>query len=97
MAIVVTPTYQFQDQAITGQYLHYAKLAVTGLTAGGNNTVPHGLTDGKGNAVTPLQVSIEPTSNNTFWEYQAADSTNIYVAAGSVGGSGTTITIYVTY
>jgi hypothetical protein len=40
-------------------------------------------------------VSIEPTSNNNFWEYQAADATNIYI--GVSAGTGTTIQIYVTY
>ena len=95
MAIGVTPTYQFLDQAQAGQYLRYAKLTVTGLTASSNNTVPHGLTDGKGNSVTPLQVSIEATSNNNFWEYQAADATNIYIGVGA--GAGTTIQVYVTY
>jgi len=95
MAIVVTPTYQFTDMALAGQFLRYAKLTVTGLTTNANNTVPHGLTDGKGNAVTPLQVSIEPTSNNNFWEYQAADSTNVYVGVST--GTGATVQIYVTY
>jgi hypothetical protein len=95
MAIVVTPAYQFTDTALPGQYLKYARLTVTGLTTNANNTVPHGLTDGKGNSVTPLQVSIEATSNNNFWEYQAADSTNIYIGVGT--GSGTSIQIYVTY
>jgi hypothetical protein len=97
MAITVTSTYQWIDQATSGQYLSYAKLVVSGLTAGANNTVPHGLTDGKGNGVAPLQVSLEPTSNNTFYEYQAADTTNIYVGVGAVGGSGTTVNIYVVY
>ena len=95
MAITVTPTYQFSDMALPGQILKYAKLTVTGLTASSNNTVPHGLTDGKGNPVTPLQVSLEPTSNNNFWEYQTADSTNIYVGVGA--GAGVTTNIYVTY
>ena len=95
MAIVVTPTYQFDDVNLAGAILHYAKLTVTGLTASANNSVPHSLTDGKGNAVTPLQVSIEPTSNNNFWEYQAADATNVYVGVGA--GAGTSIQIYVTY
>jgi hypothetical protein len=95
VAISVTPTYQFIEETITGQYVKNAKLVVTGLTVSTNNTVPHSLTDGKGNAVTPLTVSLEPTSNNQFWEYQAADSTNIYVGVGS--GSGTTTNIYVEY
>jgi len=95
MAIAVTPTYQFDDVNLQGSILRYAKLTVTGLTTNANNSVPHGLTDGKGNAVTPLQVSIEPTSNNNFWEYQAADSTNIYIGVGT--GTGATVQIYVTY
>jgi hypothetical protein len=95
MAISVTPTYQWTDTAVAGQYLRYAKLTVTGLTASANNTVPHGLTDGRGNAVVPVQVSLEPTSNNNFWEYQAADATNIYVGVGA--GAGVTTQIYVTY
>jgi hypothetical protein len=95
MAISVTPTYQFIEETLTGQYVKNAKLAVTGLTTSANNSVPHGLTDGKGNAVTPITVSLEPTSNNQFWEYQAADSTNIYVGVGS--GAGVTVNIYVEY
>jgi hypothetical protein len=95
MAISVAPTYQFIEETLTGQYVKNAKLVVTGLTTSANNSVAHGLTDGKGNAVTPITVSLEPTSNNQFWEYQAADSTNIYVGVGS--GAGVTVNIYVEY
>jgi len=95
MALSVSLTEQFLEETVAGPFIKNAKLSVTGLTTGGNNTVPHGLTDGKGNAATPLSVSIEPTSNNNFYEYQAADSTNIYVGVGS--GSGTTCNIYVEY
>jgi hypothetical protein len=95
MSVSVSTTEQFIEVTVAGPYVKNAKLGVTGLTIGGNNTVPHGLTDGKGNAVTPITVSIEPTSNNNFYEYQAADSTNIYIGAGS--GSGTSCNIYVEY
>jgi len=95
MAISVTPTYQFVEESWTGQYIKNAKLVVTGLTVSTTNNVPHGLTDGKGNTITPLTVSIEPTSNNNFWEASPADSTNIYVGVGS--GAGTTTNIYVEY
>lgn len=95
MAVSVSLTEQFIEVTVAGPYIKNAHLSVTGLTTGGNNTVPHGLTDGKGNAVTPLTVSIEPTSNNNFYEYQPADSTNIYVGVGS--GAGTSCTIYVEY
>jgi hypothetical protein len=101
MSIAVSPVYQFSDVALAGQILHYAKLNVTGITAsaspGTQNTIPHSLTDGKGSAVTPIQVSIEPTSLPTFYEYQAADATNIYVTATGTSGSNYTVTLYVTY
>jgi hypothetical protein len=95
MPISVTPNYQFTAETIAGTYIKNAKLVVTGLTVSATNNVPHGLTDGKGNAVTPITVSLEPTSNNNFWEASAADSTNIYVGVGS--GAGTTTNIYVEY
>jgi len=95
MAVSVSLTEQFIEGTVAGPYIKNAKLTVTGLTTGGNNSVPHGLNDGKGNAVTPISVSIEPVSNNNFYEYQAADSTNIYVGVGS--GTGTSCNIYVEY
>jgi hypothetical protein len=95
MAVSVSLVEQFIEETVAGPYVKNAKLNVTGFTVSGNNTVPHGLTDGKGNAVTPITVSIEPTSNNNFYEYQAADSTNIYVGVGS--GAGTSCNIYVEY
>jgi hypothetical protein len=95
MAVSVSLIEQFIEETVAGPYVKNAKLSVSGLTVSGNNSVPHGLTDGKGNAVTPITVSIEPTSNNNFYEYQAADSTNIYVGVGS--GAGTSCSIYVEY
>jgi hypothetical protein len=95
MAVSVSLVEQFIEETLAGPFVKNAKLIVTGLTTGGNNSVPHGLNDGKGNAVTPLSVSIEPSSNNNFYEYQAADSTNIYVGVGS--GTGTSCNIYVEY
>jgi len=95
MAVSVSLVEQFIEETLAGPFVKNAQLIVTGLTTGGNNSVPHGLNDGKGNAVTPLSVSIEPSSNNNFYEYQAADSTNIYVGVGS--GTGTSCNIYVEY
>jgi len=95
MAVSVSLTEEFLEVTVAGPFIKNGKLSVTGLTTGGNNTVPHGLNDGKGNPVTPVTVSIEPTSNNNFYEYQAADATNIYVGVGS--GTGTTCNIYVEY
>jgi hypothetical protein len=95
MAVSVSLVEQFIEETLAGPFVKNAKLTVTGLTTGGNNSVPHGLNDGKGNAVTPITVSIEPSSNNNFYEYQAADSTNIYVGVGA--GTGTSCNIYVEY
>jgi len=94
--MAVTATYQWIEQAMPGQYLKFAKLAVTGLAANGVTTIAHGLTDGKGNAVTPIQVSLEAKSNSNFYENQAADSTNIYVGVGAATGTHA-VDIYVTY
>ncbi len=96
MAVVVTPVYQFFDIAVQGQYLHYAKLVVTGLPASAVTPIAHGLTDGKGNPVTPLQVGLEAKSNSNFYENAAADSTNIYVGVGAAAGTHA-VDIYVTY
>jgi len=95
MAVSVSLTEQFIEESLAGPFIKNTKLTVTGLTTGANNSVPHGLNDGKGNAVTPITVSLEPSSNNNFYEYQAADSTNIYVGVGS--GTGTSCNIYVEY
>jgi len=94
MSISVVTTYLYVETDDLGVYRNHARLAVTGLTTSANNSVPHGLTN-YGARVAPLEVGIEPTSNNQFWEYQSPDSTNVYVGVGS--GSGTTVQLYVTY
>lgn len=105
MAVVVTQVAQFFDQAQPGQYLRYSKLRVTGLVAG-NNTVAHGLLNVlTGAGITPLQVTIEPktigtsSGNATFYEYQDADATNVYINAAGVGAQAAPFSceLYVTY
>ncbi len=95
MAIAVTtvPLYAFRGQ--DGIIIRMARLDVTGLVVSSTNNVPHGLKDQNGNAVKPLTVGIEPTSNQTLWEASVADATNIYVAAAAAAG--TTCSIYVEY
>jgi hypothetical protein len=56
-----------------------AKLVIAGLAAG-ENKVPHGL------GSQPSKVQIEPTSNTTVYEYQAADATNLYLESSDAGG-----------
>jgi hypothetical protein len=96
MAYSATLISQFAEDAESGARLRYAKLAVTNLSANGNTAVAHGLTDGKGNPVTPLIVSMEPKSNSVFFEYQAVDSTNVYVGVGAATGTHA-VDIYLTY
>jgi hypothetical protein len=96
MSYSMSMVSQFAEDGEAGTRYRYAKLVVTGLTANTVTNVAHGLTDGKGNAVTPIQVSIEAKSNSNFYENQAADSTNIYVGVGAATGTHA-CDIYVTY
>jgi len=96
MGYALTPVYQYLEQASTGQFLRFAKLQVTNLPANTNTPVAHGLKDVRGNPVTPVQVGLEPKSNSVFWEYQAADATNIYVGVGAASGNHA-VDIYVAY
>ncbi|PYV31448.1 MAG: hypothetical protein DMG22_16935 [Acidobacteria bacterium] len=92
MAIGTTNVNLYSFREADGPPLRAVRIDVTGL-ASGNNTVPHGLKDQAGNGVVPKSVGIEPTSNGTFYEYQAADATSVYVNVGV--GTGTTCSIYV--
>lgn len=90
MAITITPSYQFDEATRVGTVLRNAKLAVTNFPANSQQPVAHGLPS------TPIIVSLEPKSNSTFWEYQPADATNIYVGVGAASGTHA-VDIYVTY
>jgi len=90
MAITMTPIYQFVEETWVGTTLRNAKLAVTNLPATSQQAVAHGLPS------TPIIVSLEPKSNSTFWEYQPADATNIYLGVGAASGTHA-VDIYVTY
>ncbi len=90
MAITMTPSYQFVEETWVGTTLRNAKLAVTNLPASSQQEIAHGLPS------TPIIVGLEPKSNSTFWEYQPADATNIYVGIGAASGTHA-VDIYVTY
>ncbi|HMD96493.1 MAG TPA: hypothetical protein VKM93_04065 [Terriglobia bacterium] len=90
MAITMTPSYQFVEETWVGTTLRNAKLAVTNLPANSLQVVAHGLPSA------PIIVGLEPKSNSTFWEYQPADATNIYVGIGAASGTHA-VDIYVTY
>ena len=96
MAVTIAPVYQFVEETNQGAFLRNAKLAVTGLPANGVTTVPHGLTDARGNGFTPVRVGLEPKSNSNFWENAAADATNVYVGVGAASGTHA-VDIYLMY
>lgn len=87
MSIGVTPTYQSVRQTLQGAQIRKASLAVTGLTAGAANTIPHGLPG------TPIAVDYRPGANGLWGETQAPDATNIYVTVGSGGATAGTIEV----
>ncbi len=87
MSISVTPTNQYAARTERSLRVRHAVLQVTGL-GNGQNTVPHGLPK------SPRVVNIEDTSGGPFNEYQAADSTNIYI---NNAGSGTACSVTVEY
>lgn len=91
MAISVSISYCEATRDERNRRKRRAVLQVTGLTAGVNNIVPHGL------PMNPDQfsaVNIEPTSAGPFSEYQPADLTNLYIHAG---GAGTACNVVVEY
>jgi hypothetical protein len=60
-------------------------LAITGLTAGADNTVPHG------RPFTPLRLSYRPQAAGGWNETQAPDATNIYITVAAGGPTAFTV------
>ncbi len=89
-AFTTKTLYAFRTQ--DGALIRAARLDATGLVIG-NNAVAHGLTQPNGQGAAPISVGIEPTGNATFYEYQAADATNIYINTSAAA----TCSVYVEY
>jgi hypothetical protein len=87
--IAVTPTYRYVAQTLQGVPVRQAKLAITGLTAGSANVVPHGL------PAVPISITYDPGASGLWGETQAPDGTNLYITVGT--GGATTGTAYVQY
>jgi len=87
--IVVTPTYRYLAQTIQGVPIRQARLAITGLTAGAANVIPHGL------PATPISVSYDPGASGLWGETQPADRNSLYVTVGA--GGATSGSAYVQY
>ncbi|MGC2287391.1 MAG: hypothetical protein WA542_19220 [Candidatus Acidiferrum sp.] len=82
MSITVTPTYlPSKVQEIDGRFLQRTVLAVSGLTAGSANTVPHGLPR------PPQTVDLNAGAAGKWGETQVADATNVYITVGSGGAT----------
>jgi hypothetical protein len=78
MAISVTATYEDVHQNMSGAMLRRAVLVVTGLTAGGANTIPHGLPR------IPYGVpNYQATAGTSGFETQPPDGTNLYYTTGA--------------
>jgi hypothetical protein len=89
MAITVTPTYQSFRQDQPGPYVARAALAISGLTASADNTVPHGLPR------KPQRVVYVPRAAGGWNEKQDADATNLYITVAASGP--TSFVVYVDY
>lgn len=78
----VTPKYQHTLQTLEGYFMRRWQLAVTGLTAGADNVIPHQLPCGV-NA--PRGVSYRPQADGGWHEYQVPDATNLYIHVDASG------------
>lgn len=87
MPIAVTATKQGYRQNQDGANIRRASLAITGLTAGAANTIPHGL------PATPMRLSLRPGAAGLWGETQAPDGTNIYITAGVGGATAGTVDV----
>ncbi len=88
MPASVVPIYI--QQTTPARSLNHVRLRITALTVNANNAVPHGL------LTTPAQIVIDPRSNFSFWEYQDADATNVYIGVGT-GAGAAACDLYVIY
>ena len=79
--ISVVPTYCYLTQTFQGVPVRKAKLAISGLTAGTANSVPHGLPS------TPVSIAYTPSANGLWGETQAPDATNVYITVGPGGAT----------
>ncbi len=94
IGVTVTGLFGFRTQ--DGAYIRRAKLAITGLTAAADNSVPHTLKQADGvTAAIPLSVTLVPGSAGLWGEKQAADGTNIYIHVDTAGATaGTALVDY---
>lgn len=71
-----------------GRFLRRTTLAVSGLTAGSANTIPHNL------GTVPQTVKPNPGASGLWGVTQPADATNIYITVGGGGATSGFITCW---
>jgi len=74
----------------------------TNLNANGAVSLPHGLTNENGQAAAPIEVNLDPASNNNFYLVPQAnnlawDATNIYIFVGNISGGTHMVYVTITY
>lgn len=85
ISVSVLSTGKHIHSSLAGAYRRHETLAVTGLTAGTDNTVPHTL------PFTPRMVSYRPQKDGTSpggWsETNLPDATNLYITVNANGST----------
>lgn len=74
--------YKNAVQSNEGYMLRHWVVTITGLTAGSDNVIAHGLPTGP-NA--PRRISYRPQASGGWHETQAPDATNIYISVDTAG------------
>lgn len=79
----VNKAYQHTyGNTLDGYRLRFWKVAVTGLTAGANNVIPHTFPCGP---EPPRQVVYRAQADGGWYEYQEPDATNFYIHVDAAG------------
>jgi len=88
----------------TGGYVRCRRIRqlYTNLPANSAVTLAHGLTSESGNPTTPIEVSLDPLSNNNFFflpqsNNVAWDSQNIYVQVGNIAAGTHSLYVEIVY
>lgn len=81
MAIVATNLGIGRRVSMSADERRFGKLTITGLTAAGANTIPHGL------PFIPSRLSLRPGALGLWGETSAPDATNIYITVGTGGAT----------
>lgn len=80
--MVATPSYKNAVQSEKGYMLRHWVVTITGLTAGTDSVIPHGLPTGP-NA--PRRISYRPQMSGGWHETSSPDFSNIYISVDAGG------------